>query len=145
MSISISDLRSTGITGTIVATFIALSSTLALAGSSQVTLSGENEVPAVTTTATAKGTISIGVNKSVSGSIKTAGMDGTMAHIHLAAPGKNGPPIITLIKSNDGIWTVPPGAMLTDAQFASYNAGDLYVNVHSAAPPSGEIRVQLKP
>jgi len=34
---------------------------------------------------------------------------------------------------------------LTSAQFDAYRAGDLYVNVHSAANPSGEIRAQITP
>ena len=42
-------------------------------------------------------------------------------------------------------YSVPPTAKLTDAQFASYQAGNLYVNVHTAANPKGDIRAQLKP
>jgi hypothetical protein len=53
--------------------------------------------------------------------------------------------IIPLTKSGDGTWSVPAGAKLTDAQYAAFKAGDLYVNVHSAANKGGEIRGQLKP
>ena len=81
----------------------------------------------------------------VSGTIKTTGIDGTVAHIHLGAPGKSGPPIITLNKGADGTWLVPAGSVLTDEQYASFKAGDLYVNVHSAEHKPGEIRAQLKP
>ena len=35
--------------------------------------------------------------------------------------------------------------MLTSGQFDAYRAGNLNVNVHSAAHPNGEIRAQLKP
>ena len=111
----------------------------------KVTLSGDQEVPAVKTSASGGGTITINDDKSVSGSVTTTGVAGTMAHIHNGAAGKNGPVIIPLTKSGDGTWSVAAGAKLTDAQFAAYKAGDLYVNVHSAANKGGEIRGQLKP
>lgn len=110
-----------------------------------VSLSGDQEVPAVTSNAKATGKITIADDKSVSGSIKTTGIAGMAAHIHEAAPGKNGPPIITLEKKGDSEWAVPAGAKLTDAQYESFKAGNLYVNVHSAEHKSGEIRTQLKP
>jgi hypothetical protein len=124
---------------------ITLSAGVALADDVKVKLTGAEEVPAVTTSATGAGTIVIAADKAVSGSVKTTGIEGTVAHIHQAAVGKNGPPIITLTKGADGEWNVPAGAALTDAQLASYKAGELYVNVHSAANKSGEIRSQLKP
>lgn len=118
---------------------------LALAESSQVTLTGKEEVPAVTTEATGSGTITVGADKSVSGSITTKGVDGIAAHIHQAPLGKNGPPIVALEKTADGVWSVPKGSKLTDEQLSSYKSGELYVNVHSAAHKGGEIRAQLKP
>ena len=81
----------------------------------------------------------------MSGTIKTTGIEGTVAHIHVGAPGEAGPPIITLTKGADGTWAVPEGSKLTDEQFASFTSGNLYVNVHSAAHKPGEIRAQLKP
>jgi hypothetical protein len=99
----------------------------------------------VTTTASGTGTIKIAADKSVSGSIKTSGIDGTGAHIHVGPPGQSGPPIITLNKGTNGLWSVPTGSKLTDEQYASFKAGNLYVNVHSAEHGPGEIRGQLKP
>jgi len=110
-----------------------------------VKLTGDQEVPAVASSATGVGTIVIKSDKSVSGSIKTAGIEGTVAHIHLGEPGKNGPPIITLTKTADNTWSVPAGAQLTDDQYKSFKEGNLYVNVHSAEHKGGEIRTQLKP
>jgi CHRD domain len=116
-----------------------------LAADVKVNLSGAQETPPVTTSAFGSGTISIGADKSVSGTIKTTAIEGTVAHIHVGAPGQSGPPIITLDKSAAGVWTVPAGSKLTDEQFASFKAGNLYVNVHSAEHKPGEIRAQLKP
>lgn len=110
-----------------------------------VKLTGAEEVPPVETKAAASGKISVAADKSVTGSIKTTGIAGTAAHIHQAEKGKNGPPIITLEKKGDDTFAVPAGAKLTDEQYAALEAGDLYVNVHSAEHKPGEIRAQLEP
>jgi len=111
-----------------------------------VKLSGAEQNPPVTTSESGSGTITVKDNKSVSGSIKTTGVTGTAAHIHMAPKGKNGPVAVGLTKGSDGnTWSVPAGAKLTDAQYNAYKAGNLYVNVHSAANKGGEIRGQLKP
>jgi hypothetical protein len=131
--------------GLVAAAALAVTSGSALAKDVKVSLSGSEETPPVTTSASATGTITIAKDKSVSGNIKSAGLDGTVAHIHVGAPGQSGPPIITLDKGADGVWSVPAGAKLTDEQYASFKAGNLYVNVHSAEHKPGEIRAQLKP
>ena len=120
-------------------------SSMAGAADVAVSLTGDQEVPAVTTQAKGAGKITIADDKSVSGSIKTSGVTGLMAHIHEAPVGKNGPPFITLEKKGEDEWAVPAGAKLTDAQYEAFKAGNLYVNVHSAEHRSGEIRTQLKP
>jgi hypothetical protein len=53
--------------------------------------------------------------------------------------------IIPLTKSGDNTFSVAAGAKLTDAQLESLKAGNLYVNVHSAANPGGELRAQIAP
>jgi hypothetical protein len=111
----------------------------------KVKLSGAEETPPVTTSASGTATISIAANKSVSGTVNTTGIDGTAAHIHVGPPGESGPPIITLSKGPHGAWTVPAGSKLTNEQYASFKSGNLYVNVHSAEHKPGEIRGQLKP
>lgn len=110
-----------------------------------VQLTGAQEVPPVTTSATGTGRITVSPDRAVNGDVTTAGVDGTAAHVHEGAPGKNGPVAIPLSKTSDATWTVPAGAKLSESQYASYKAGNLYVNVHSTAQPGGEIRGQIKP
>jgi CHRD domain len=124
---------------------LALGAEAALAKDVKVNLTGAEETPPVTTSASGAGTLKIAKDHTVSGVIKTSGIDGTAAHIHVGAPGQSGPPIITLTKSADGTWTVPAGSKLTNEQYASFKSGNLYVNVHSADHKPGEIRAQLKP
>ena len=118
---------------------------VALAAEVKVSLSGDQEVPPVKTAASGSGSITINADKTVSGHVMTKGITAVAAHIHAGAMGKNGPVSVPLAKDGDDEWTVPPGAKLTDAQYAAFQKGDLYVNVHSAAHPDGEIRGQLKP
>jgi hypothetical protein len=119
-------------------------SSLAIGQDAKVTLSGDQEVPAVATSATGSSTLAVSADHSVSGSVMTSGVVGTAAHVHAAAAGQNGPVVIPLTKSGDNMWSVPPGTKLTDAQYESFKTGGLYVNVHSAAHPGSEIRGQLK-
>ncbi|HWW19511.1 MAG TPA: CHRD domain-containing protein [Steroidobacteraceae bacterium] len=124
---------------------LAIASASAMAADVKVKLVGAEETPPVTTTATGSGTITVGADKSISGSVKTTGVEGVAAHIHSGAVGQAGPPIIPLTKGADGAWSVPAGAKLSDEQYQAFKAGNLYVNVHSAEHKGGEIRGQLKP
>ena len=114
-------------------------------GGHDVTLTGAQEVPANTSTASGSSSIRVAHDRSVSGGVRYTGMVATVAHIHEAPVGANGPVIVPLVKTSGDMFVVPAGAMLTPSQYASYQAGNLYVNVHSAAYPAGEIRAQLKP
>ena len=111
----------------------------------KVTLSGTQEIPPVTTPASGSGTVTVQADKSLTGSVTISGMAVTVAHIHEAAAGANGPIITPLSKTADNVWSVPPGARLTDAQYESFKAGNLYFNIHSEAHRSGEIRGQIRP
>lgn len=117
---------------------------LAAAVDVPVMLSGDQEVPPVATAAKGSGTITVKDDMSVAGSVTTTGMDGIMAHIHQGAAGKNGPPIVTMSKSGN-TWMVPEGSRLTGEQYRAFKAGELYVNIHSAANKGGELRGQIKP
>ncbi len=129
----------------VMAILVAMGVGVASAADAKVTLSGSQEVPPVTTSATGSGTITVAADQSISGSVKTTGIKATAAHIHLAAPGANGPVIVPLTKVGEDGWTVGPGAKLQDAHYQAFKDGRLYVNVHSAANPNGEIRGQIKP
>jgi hypothetical protein len=135
----------TGIDGLMACAVFVIVSGSALAAELKVNLTGAQETPPVTTAASGTATIKVAEDKSISGAVKTKAIDATMAHIHVGAPGKSGPPIITLTKDADGAWMVPAGSKLTDEQYASFKAGELYVNVHSAMHQPGEIRGQIKP
>lgn len=108
-----------------------------------VSLTGAAEVPSVITGASGMMKIEVKPNRMLRGRVNAMGMTPTMAHIHDGAIGKNGPPIITLIKRSDNAFVVPADTKLSEIQYASYLAGNLYVNVHSLAYPNGEIRGQL--
>ena len=123
---------------------LAALSSAALAVDVPVSLTGEQEVPPVKTSATGSGMFAIAADNTIAGSISTKGVAGTAAHIHQGEAGKNGAVIIPLTKSGD-TYSVPAGTKLSAAQMDGFKAGNLYVNVHSDANKGGEIRAQLKP
>ena len=109
-------------------------------------MTGAEEVPPVSTSASGTGTIRVADDRSVSGSFKLQDAAQILvAHIHTGPAGQNGPIIIPLRKVADNEWVVTPGAKLTEEQYAAYKQGRLYVNFHSAAHKGGEIRAQIKP
>jgi hypothetical protein len=116
-----------------------------MTGGVKISLDGNHEVPPVSTAANGAGTIVVAADKTVSGSVTTTGIEGKAAHIHIGMSSTNGPVIVPLSKTADNTWSVPAGARFTDEQYAAYIAGNLYINVHSAAHPGGEIRGQLTP
>ena len=110
-----------------------------------VTLSGSNEVPPVTTPATGDAWFTVDPDWTVKGKVTTTGIAATAAHIHEGRQGANGAVAIPLVRTGDNEWSVPPGTRLTEGQLKTYREGGMYVNVHSAAYPGGEIRGQLTP
>ena len=108
-------------------------------------LTGAQEVPPVSTSGSGRSTISVASDRSVSGAVIVTGLEPTAAHIHQGDKGANGPVILPLTKTAPMTFSVPAGAKLTDAQYAALKEGKLYVNVHSAAHPGGEVRLQMVP
>ncbi|MDR3494431.1 MAG: CHRD domain-containing protein [Ancalomicrobiaceae bacterium] len=109
-------------------------------------LTAGDEVPATTS----KGTGTLAATYDSSTKLLTwkgayTGLSGaaTAAHFHgPAAIGKSAPvevPLTAIASPFDG------KATLTDAQAKDLMAGMLYINVHTAANPNGEIRGQVVP
>jgi hypothetical protein len=113
-------------------------------GAIKVSLSPAEEVPAAKSEGKGSGSFRVAEDGTISGSVTTEGVKGTMAHIHQGAKGVNGPVIIPLAKNGD-TYTVPEGKKLTQAQMDALKAGNLYVNVHSNEYKGGEVRAQLQP
>lgn len=112
----------------------------------QAVLSGAQEVPAVSTAATGTGSVTVDTStKTITGSVTTTGITGTSAHIHDGDIGSTGAIVVPLTETPEGsgIWVIPDGTTLTDAQIERLRAAGYYFNVHSSANPSGEIRGQI--
>ena len=120
--------------------------TVANTVSFQFALSGSQEVPAVDSVGTAQGDFSVNlVSGEVTGNVVVNGITPTAAHIHNAFAGANGGVLIGLDQDsgNADQWNAPAGAMLDADGVDLLLAGALYVNVHTEANPSGELRGQI--
>ncbi len=109
----------------------------------QLRLYGSSEVPPADTQAYGTAVVNIAPDRSVSVTLSVIGMVPTAAHIHEGAPGTNGPIVVPLRKISDAGFVAADSARLTEAQYAAYKAGNLYINVHSARYPGGEVRAQI--
>ena len=108
------------------------------------TLSGANEVPAVTTTArgTAIGNYST-TSKILNLTVSYEGMTPVAWHIHNGASGVNGPVIFNFGTSFSTPFSYATPLPLAADQETNLLAGNNYVNLHTARNPGGEIRGQL--
>jgi uncharacterized surface anchored protein len=105
---------------------------------SNIKLSGKQEIPSNNSTAT--GTMNglyDKTTKKLDYSITLNGMTATAMHLHKAAVGVNGD-VVMEVTGLSGTT-----AAFTAAQETDLLAGNLYLNVHSAAQPGGEIRGQV--
>ncbi len=140
------------------------------ATSFSATLSGANEVPAVSTTATGSATLTVSGDQ-ISYTVNVTGLENAaVAHIHLAPVGVNGlvrmnlcgtgdpqPPCVSgtgVLATGTNGTTVGSPAITFDSLVTAMRAGEAYVNVHTdnGQPPantgqgdmaSGEIRGQV--
>ena len=113
-------------------------------GAISVKLTGTEEVPPVNVSGSGSGSFRVAEDGTVTGSVTTKDVQGTMAHIHRGAKGTNGPVIVPLDKNGD-TYSVPAGRKLTPAQLQDLKAGNLYVNVHTNRYKGGEVRGQIQP
>jgi hypothetical protein len=113
-------------------------------GAIKVSLTGAEEVPPLSVPGSGSGSFRVAEDGTVSGSVTTKDVAGTMAHIHRGAKGTNGPVIVPLDKNGD-TYSVPAGRKLTPQQIEDLKAGRLYVNVHTTRNKGGEVRGQLQP
>jgi hypothetical protein len=90
------------------------------------------------------GTFRVTEDGTITGSVTTKDVEGTMAHIHRGAKGTNGPILVPLEKK-EHTYSVPAGRKLTAEQLQLLKSGQLYVNVHTAKNKGGEVRGQLQP
>ncbi|MCC5450597.1 CHRD domain-containing protein [Rheinheimera sp. UJ51] len=111
-------------------------------------LSGAQEVPAVTTMARGDGYALVRLQDfNVELQVLTSGVaDATMAHIHTGVRGSNGPVLVALEQNTADVnrWQTSAGTNLNAAIFAVLASGGHYVNIHTPAFPSGEIRGQIE-
>ncbi len=108
--------------------------------------------PVTTTTASGKGVFVVDpVTRTLSGGVGFVGLIASGAHIHTGAIGINSPPgfeVALTVDNNVSTAIVPTGmavppTVLDSIQYNNLLTGNLYVNIHSASYPNGEIRGQL--
>lgn len=113
-----------------------------------VPLSGDQEVPPVTTDATGRAAVTLNssTKEMVLRAMTTGVADATAAHIHEGAVGVNGGVMLPLTQNemDPNLWMLPK-TVLTQAQYDALLAGNTYVNVHTLANSGGEIRGQITP
>jgi Cu/Zn superoxide dismutase len=130
-----------------------------------VSLSGEEEVPTVTSNVTGTATIDLLSDGTIKYFVNVLNPDGVEllgasgAHIHCGASGENGPVVAFLTQPVDGGMLMSPvqfsgvlnvTSIVDDAcgatiamLYASIRAGGVYINVHSTENPDGVVRGQI--
>ena len=128
--------------------------TTPIAGGQTITLSGAEENPPVTTSAT--GTFQFRLDgQTLSWRLQVNGNGETLtaAHLHMGARGANGPVVVPLFTGNtanaDVAGQVTAGSLAgplagnLQGFLDALKAGTLYANVHSVSQPGGVVRAQL--
>ena len=105
-------------------------------------LQAASEVPPNDSPATGSAEVTVDTAaKMLNWKVSTENLTGTptAAHIHGPAPeGTNAPPVIDMSANPE-----TGSSTVTDQQIADFQAGRMYLNIHTAQHPDGEIRGQL--
>jgi CHRD domain len=113
-----------------------------------IILTGANEVPAVSTTATGVALLRLTTDKTLYAKVTVTGLEAgdtlTASHIHAAATGVNGNIIVPLCSSAADFGKVLKLPVLTDGNVTLIQTGQVYVNAHSKNHPGGLIRGQIR-
>jgi hypothetical protein len=120
----------------------ALTAPIAAQTSYYADLDGTKETPPNGSTAGGWARVTLNPGNTVTYDVRVWGVTATAAHIHDGPSGVAGGIVVGLIGGPTS-WTGTSPA-LTAAQVTKLQTQNLYVNVHSAAFPNGEIRGQLE-
>jgi CHRD domain len=127
-------------------TALALVTSSAVADTTTFTagLNGDSQVPPTDSKAKGKGQFLYDhKSKKLTWTITYWGVSAKAAHLHgRASEGANADKMITVSPLQSPI---KGAAILTENQVKALIGGDMYIDVHSAKYPDGEIRGQLKP
>jgi len=105
-------------------------------------LEGAQELPPVTTDALGDAQLTVNADNTMTYGVKTTGLLGTEAHIHLGAPGVRGPILFTL-SGGPTVWAGTTATALLPNDFSAMQELGVYIDVHTTAFPDGEIRGQV--
>lgn len=104
----------------------------------EATINGQQEVPAVTSAGSGNFTGTYDkMSRVLTYTVTYQGFTPSAGHIHSAAPGSNGPVVVPFSSVASPITGT---ATLSEADAAELLKGNFYVNFHTSANPSGEIR-----
>lgn len=111
-------------------------------------MNGAQEVPAVTTSAVGLAALNLNPTRdTLCVNMTVTGLSGaiTGTHIHSGTAGTTGPVLfdLTSFLIGNSLSATITGADLTPALLSDYLQGNMYLNVHTAANPNGEIRGQI--
>jgi len=109
----------------------------------RVSLSGNNEVPPITTNGSGVGYVTVDTESGdIVANARVNNITANNAHIHQGVAGTNGGPMVQLVNNGD-VWET--SVTLTRTQLADLLSGKTYFNIHTTTNPTGDVRGQIAP